>query len=77
MKLSFLIDAAGFTATELKAKCEVTLEDGAINTSHITLNAKIEGIDKAKFDELVTEAKDNCPISKSLTAKTSVEATLN
>ncbi|HEY9176362.1 MAG TPA: OsmC family peroxiredoxin [Flavipsychrobacter sp.] len=77
MKLSFLVDGAGFTATELNAKCVVTLEDGAITTSHITLNAKIEGIDKAKFDELVTEAKDNCPISKSLTAKTSVEATLN
>ena len=77
MKLSFLVDGAGFTATELNAKCVVSLEDGAIRTSHITLAAKIDGISKEKFDELVAEAEKNCPISKSLTAEISVEATLN
>lgn len=77
MKLSFLIDGAGFTATELNAKCEVSLEDGAIRTSHIILTAKVEGISQDKFNELVTEAEKNCPISKSLTATISTEATLN
>ena len=77
MKLSFLIDGAGFNAERLEAKCEVTLEEGAITTSHITLNAKIEGIDKAKFDELVADAEKNCPISKSINAKISVDASLN
>lgn len=77
MKLSFLIDGAGFTATELNAKCVVSLEDGAIKTSHITLVAKIDGISQEKFDELVTEAEKTCPISKSLTAAISTEATLN
>ncbi|MCB9047546.1 MAG: OsmC family peroxiredoxin [Chitinophagales bacterium] len=77
MKLSFLVDGAGFTATELNAKCVVSLEDGAIKTSHITLAAKIDGISKEKFDELVADAEKNCPISKSLTAQISVDATLN
>ncbi len=77
MKLSFLVDGAGFTATELNAKCVVSLEDGAIRTSHITLAAKIDGISQEKFDELVADAEKNCPISKSLTAEISVEATLN
>lgn len=77
MKLSFLIDGAGFTATELNAKCVVSLEDGAIKTSHITLSAKIDGISQEKFDELVSEAEKTCPISKSLTAQISTEATLN
>lgn len=77
MKLSFLIDGAGFKAERLEAKCVVTLEDGSITTSHITLNAKIEGIDKAKFDEVVAEAEKTCPISKSINAKISVDATLN
>jgi len=77
MKLSFLVDGAGFTATELNAKCVVSLEDGAIRTSHITLAAKIDGISKEKFDELVADTEKNCPISKSLTAEISVEATLN
>jgi len=77
MKLSFLVDAAGFKAEKLEAKCEVSLEDGAIRTSHITLEAKIDGISKEKFDECVADAEKNCPISKSITANISVEATLN
>jgi osmotically inducible protein OsmC len=77
MKLSFVLGAAGFTPDELNAKCIVTLEDGSITTSHIILAAKIDGISQEQFDTAVTEAKDNCPISKSLTATVSVEATLN
>ncbi len=77
MKLSFVLGAAGFTPEELNAKCVVNLEDGAITTSHLILNAKIDGISQEQFDAAVAEAKDNCPISKSLTATVSVEATLN
>jgi len=77
MKLSFLIDGAGFKAEKLEAKCEVTLEEGSIKTSHITLNAKVDGIEKEKFDALVEEAEKTCPISKSINAKISVESTLN
>lgn len=77
MKLSFVLGAAGFTPEELSAKCIVTLEDGSITTSHIILAAKIDGISREQFDTAVSEAKDNCPISKSLTATVSVEATLN
>lgn len=76
MKLSFLLDGAGFTAEELNAKCVITLEDGAISSSHITLKAKVADIPTGKFDELVTDAEKNCPISKSLNTKISVEATL-
>jgi osmotically inducible protein OsmC len=76
MKLSFNVDAAGFKAERLETKCEVTLENGAITNSHLTLSAKIDGISKAKFDELVADAEKNCPISKSLTAKITVNATL-
>lgn len=77
MKLSFLIDGAGFTAEELDAKCVVTLEDGAISSSHITLKAKVADIPQDKFDELVADAEKNCPISKSLNTNISVDATLN
>ena len=77
MKLSFLIDGAGFTATELNTKCTVTLENGAISNSHLVLTAKVDGISKDKFDELVADAEQNCPISKSLNTQISVEATLN
>ena len=76
MKLSFLIDDTGFKAEKLESNCVVTLEDGAITTSHITLQATVPGLDKDKFDELVADAEKNCPISKSITANISVEATL-
>ena len=77
MKLSFNVDAAGFLADKLETKCEITLDNGVITNSHLTLKAKISGISKQKFDELVKDAEKNCPVSKLLNAQISVEATLN
>ena len=50
MKLSFILGEAGFTPDEINTKCDITLAAGAITKSHLTVNAKIPGIDKAKFD---------------------------
>lgn len=77
MKLSFNIDGAGFVADQLETKCDITLESGSITSSHLTLNAKVKGISKEKFDELVADAKKNCPISKLLNTKITVTASLN
>lgn len=77
MKLSFNIDAAGFTADELTTKCDITLEEGKITSSHLTLTAKIPGISQQAFDEAVADAEKNCPISQLLDTKISVEATLS
>jgi len=77
MKLAFNLQAAGFTATELKTDAEIVFEDGSIVASNLTLTAKVEGIDNAKFDELVKDAEANCPISKLLNTKISVTYTLN
>lgn len=77
MKLAFNIDAAGFTADVLETKCEIDLVDGAIVNSHLTLIAKVPGITQDKFDECVKDAEANCPISKLLDTKITVDATLN
>ncbi len=77
MKLSFVLNAAGFTADEIQTKCEIELLDGTITSSHLTVNAKVPGIDKAKFDECVKDAEANCPVSKLFNAKISTDATLN
>ncbi len=77
MKLAFNLQAAGFTADELKTSCEIILENGEITHSNLTLAATIAGIDNAKFDELVKDAEANCPISKLLNTKISVSYTLN
>ncbi|MEK8180797.1 OsmC family protein [Flavobacterium buctense] len=77
MKLAFNLQAAGFTATELKTDAEIVFEDGTIVASNLTLTAKVDGIDNAKFEELVKDAEANCPISKLLNTKISVSYTLN
>jgi osmotically inducible protein OsmC len=76
MKLSFNLGEAGFEPKELETTCEITFENGAITRSHLILNAQVPGIDQARFDALVKDAEENCPISKLLNTAISVEATL-
>lgn len=78
MKLSFVLNAAGFTADEINTKCEITLDPaaGAITESHLTVSAKIPGINQQQFDAAVTDAKANCPVSKLLNANITHEAVL-
>ncbi len=76
MKLSFLLVGAGFTADKLETKCEITLGDGAITKSALTLQAKVPGISQEKFDECVKDAKENCPVSKLLDTEITLDSTL-
>ena len=78
MKLSFVLNAAGFTPDEINTKCEITLDPaaGAITESHLTVNAKVPGISKEQFDTAVADAKANCPISKLYNANITAEAVL-
>lgn len=68
MKLSFLLDGAGFPPTSIETNCEVTLDNGAITLSHLSTKAKVPAISKEKFEEIAADAKTNCPVSKSLCA---------
>jgi len=77
MKLSFVLGEAGFTPEQIETKCDITLASGAITKSHLTVNAKVAGIDKQKFDECAQNAKENCPVSKLLNTDISMEATLS
>ena len=78
MKLSFILNAAGFTADEINTKCEVTVDPaaGAITESHLTVTAKVPGINQEQFDTAVADAKANCIISKLLNTNITHEATL-
>ncbi len=76
MKLSFILNAAGFTADTLETKCDIELLDGAITSSHLIVKGTVPNIDKEKFDAAVAEAKANCLISKLFNTNISVEATL-
>ena len=77
MKLTFVLGAAGFTPDQLETKCAVTLDNGAITSSHLTLHATVPGISKEKFEECVADAKQNCPISKLFNTTITIESTLN
>ncbi len=80
MALSLMLSEAGLTANRMETSAEITLDkDGdsfAITSSHLTLRATIPGIDDAKFQEIAAKAKAGCPVSKLLTAKITLDATL-
>lgn len=73
MKLSFILGAAGFTPDSIDTKCYITLENGAITESHLVVKGSVPGIDDAKFQECANEAKETCPISKSLNPKIEIK----
>ena len=72
MALSFQIDGAGFTATELETTATVTIDkngnDFEIKGIVLDLKGSVPGMDEAKFKELAEKAKAGCPVSKALSA---------
>jgi lipoyl-dependent peroxiredoxin len=81
MALSAELGGAGFTPERLEATATVSLDNvppkgWTVTTSHIVLNAKIPGIDAAKFKEIADKAKAGCPISRLLNATITLEAKL-
>ncbi|TDE01443.1 OsmC family protein [Flavobacterium hiemivividum] len=76
MQLSAYITEDGFEIESIETKCDIDLVDGTVISSHLTVSAKIQGISDDVFQQLVTKAEKNCPISKLLNAAISTTATL-
>ena len=70
MKLSFVLNAAGFTADKLECVANVKMDkvgDGnGVVGIHLDLKGSVPGIDAAKFQACADDAKANCPISQLL-----------
>jgi osmotically inducible protein OsmC len=77
MKLSFVLGEKGFTPDSIQTTSEVTLEAGTITESKLTVNAAVPNITEEQFQECAKFAKENCPVSKALSIKISMEATLS
>ena len=77
MKLSFVLNAAGFTADSIETRCDITLADGSITESHLNVKATVPGINEEQFTAAVADAKANCPISKLYNTNITHEATLS
>ena len=76
MKLSFILGAAGFTPESIETNCAITIDNGAIISSKLSLKAKVAGISNEKFQECAAEAKATCPVSKLLNTEISLSAEL-
>ncbi|WP_338375511.1 OsmC family protein [uncultured Flavobacterium sp.] len=76
MQLTAYIGEESNEIESIQTKCDVNFEDGAVIGSHLTVEAKIKDISEDKFQELVTKAEKNCPISKLLNTKITSSATL-
>jgi lipoyl-dependent peroxiredoxin len=82
MAFSFACDKAGFATEAVKTSAKVSLNkagDGfEISAIHLTLEARIPGIDEPTFQRIAATAKSDCPVSKALkgVAGISLQATL-
>ena len=81
MALSNILGESNFKADSIETHAEVSLDktDGgfSITAIHLTTVAKITGIDQDTFTAAATKAKENCPISKVLNTKITLNAKLS
>lgn len=70
MKLSFVLNAAGFTADKLECTANVRMdkvgEGMGVVGIHLELSGNVPGIDADRFQACAEDAKANCPISQLL-----------
>ena len=80
MAASGALGKAGFTPEKLSTEATLTLEqiDGkwTISAVHLALKATVPGIAADKFKEVTEDAKANCPVSRLLNAKITLDAVL-
>ena len=72
MALAFALTGAGHAPEELRVTAAVDIqkegEGFVIKTIALSLDARVPGIDQAKFQSLSEAAKKACPLSKALAA---------
>lgn len=75
MNLSGVLGGENLTAQRIDVSAEVSLgpADGGgfeLKGINLTLRAKVDGVDEAKFKELAKTAEETCPVSKALSGTT-------
>jgi lipoyl-dependent peroxiredoxin len=75
-----MLEMANFVPEQVDSKSDVVIEkdgDGfSITSVHLTVTAKIPGIDRDTFQSIASKAKAWCPVSKVMNAEIGFEATL-
>lgn len=80
MALSLMLGEAGFTPDSIATQAAVSIEkrEGGfeITASHLTVEARVPGMEEAQFLEIAGQAKTGCPVSKVLKADITMDAKL-
>ena len=76
MQLTAYINEAGYEVTSIQTKCDIDFQDGSVVGSFLSVVAKIDEIENDEFQELVTKAEKNCPLSRLLKTEITSSATL-
>ncbi len=76
MKLSAELSEAGFKPEKLETEAVISMENGKIVLSHLSLKAKVNGIGDGDFQEIAKKAKDTCPVSVAFSFPVQLEAIL-
>jgi len=75
-----MLGMANFVPERVDSRSDVVIEkdgDGfSITSVHLTVTAKVPGIDRATFQSIASKAKTWCPVSKLMKAEIGFEATL-
>ncbi|ALM47795.1 peroxiredoxin [Flavobacterium psychrophilum] len=76
MQLTAYINEAGYNVASVETKCDIDFQDGSVVGSHLSVLARIDDIETDEFQQLVTKAETNCPISRLLNTAITSSATL-
>ena len=76
-----MLGMANFVPVQVHSQSDVTIEkdgDGfSITSVHLTVTARIPGIDQNTFQSIAAKAKAGCPVSKLMNVEIGFEATLS
>jgi len=73
MKFSSLLTEAGYIPDEIETTATVTIEAGTITQSDLVVTVKVPEISRELLTENAEKAKNECPVSKALKAKITME----
>ena len=76
MQLTAYINEVGYSVASIETKCDIDFQDGSVVGSHLSVVARIDDIETDEFQQLVTKAETNCPISRLLNTAITSSATL-
>lgn len=76
MKLSLDLTNAGFTPEVLETESVITLDNGKITGSDLSLKARVPGITEEQFQEIARQAEQTCPVSQAFNFKITLQAVL-